>query len=314
MTPLGSASRSTVKPWFIEVISTLPVVNPARDDWRRGGPGAFLGFGAEGEAQHLVAEADAEDGLAAGDELLDFGHGVFAGGGGVTGAVGQEDAIGLHGEDIRCQRIGGNDGDITAHARQAAQDVALEAVVNGDDFILAAFGIGVARGPVPDLFIPVQALGEGYILGEVETFEAAQAFAMATSSFTSNLPLASWATTPLGMPLSRMILVSSRVSTPLEPDYAAGLQPFVEMLGGAVIGRIGDGSLDDAALDRGGGGEIGGFEVVIIGADIADVGKGEGDDLAGIGLVGEDFLIAGHGGVEDTSPPRRLQRRDPGLR
>ena len=67
---------------------------------------------------------------------------------------------------------------------------------------------------------------------------------------------------------------------------------------GAVIGGLGDGGLDDAGLDRGGGGEIGGFEVVIIGADIADMGEGEGDDLAGIGGVGEDFLIAGHGGVE----------------
>ena len=67
---------------------------------------------------------------------------------------------------------------------------------------------------------------------------------------------------------------------------------------GAVIGGLGDGGLDDAAFDRGGGGEVGGFEVVIIGADIADMGEGEGDDLAGIGGVGEDFLIAGHGGVE----------------
>ena len=47
----------------------------------------LFGFGAKGEAQHLVAEADAEDGLAAGDELLDFGHGVFARGGGVAGAI-----------------------------------------------------------------------------------------------------------------------------------------------------------------------------------------------------------------------------------
>jgi hypothetical protein len=38
--------------------------------------------------------------------------------------------------------------------------------------------------------------------------------------------------------------------------------------------------------------------IVVIGADIADMGKGEGDELAGIGRVGQDFLIPGHGGVE----------------
>jgi hypothetical protein len=35
-----------------------------------------------------------------------------------------------------------------------------------------------------------------------------------------------------------------------------------------------------------------------IGADIADMGKGEVDDLTGIGGVGHDLLIAGHRGVE----------------
>src|SRR5690606_11769499 len=41
-----------------------------------------------------------------------------------------------------------------------------------------------------------------------------------------------------------------------------------------------------------------GFDIFVIGADIADMGKGEGDDLASIGGIGEDFLITGHGGVE----------------
>ena len=33
--------------------------------------------------------------------------------------------------------------------------------------------------------------------------------------------------------------------------------------------------------------------------DIADMGKGEGDQLSGIGRIGQDFLISGHRGVED---------------
>ena len=35
------------------------------------------------------------------------------------------------------------------------------------------------------------------------------------------------------------------------------------------------------------------------GAVVADVRVGEGDDLAGVAGVGEDLLVAGHGGVED---------------
>ena len=121
---------------------------------------------------------------------------------------------------------------------------------------------------------------------------------MASSFFTSNLPLALWATTPLGMPLLADQIGEFAGIDARQADDAFGLQPFVEMLVGAVIGGFGDGGLDDAGLDRGGGREVGGFKVVIIGADIADVGEGEGDDLARIGGVGEDFLIAGHGGVE----------------
>ena len=40
------------------------------------------------------------------------------------------------------------------------------------------------------------------------------------------------------------------------------------------------------------------LDVLGVGADIADMREGEGDDLAGIGGIGHDLLIAGHRGVE----------------
>ena len=40
------------------------------------------------------------------------------------------------------------------------------------------------------------------------------------------------------------------------------------------------------------------LDVFVVGADIADMREGEGDELAGIGGIGEDLLIAGHRGVE----------------
>src|SRR5262249_22220104 len=40
------------------------------------------------------------------------------------------------------------------------------------------------------------------------------------------------------------------------------------------------------------------LDVLGIGADIADMREGEGDDLPGIGRIGQDLLIAGHRRVE----------------
>jgi hypothetical protein len=41
------------------------------------------------------------------------------------------------------------------------------------------------------------------------------------------------------------------------------------------------------------------FFVVKIGADIADVGIGQADDLTGVAGVGENFLITGEAGIEN---------------
>ena len=83
-----------------------------------------------------------------------------------------------------------------------------------------------------------------------------------------------------------------------EADDAARLQPFVEMAARAVVGGLGHRRLDDATHNTGGGREVGGFDILVIGADIADMRESESDDLAGIGRVGQHLLIAGHGGVE----------------
>jgi hypothetical protein len=38
---------------------------------------------------------------------------------------------------------------------------------------------------------------------------------------------------------------------------------------------------------------LGGFLVVEVGTDVADMGIGQADDLAGIARIGENFLITG---------------------
>ena len=53
-----------------------------------------------------------------------------------------------------------------------------------------------------------------------------------------------------------------------------------------------------------------GLDVLVVDADIADVREGEGDDLPGVGGIGEDLLVAGHGGVEaDLADRVRRPRR-----
>jgi hypothetical protein len=83
-----------------------------------------------------------------------------------------------------------------------------------------------------------------------------------------------------------------------DADDAARLEPAVEVIGGAVVGRIGDRSTQHAATHARARGEVGGLGILGVGADVADMRESEGDDLPGVGGIGQDLLVAGHGGVE----------------
>src|SRR5689334_20615957 len=91
----------------------------------------LVGPSAEGEAEELVAEADAEEGHLAdemADVLLSVGHRL-----GISGTVGEQDAVGTAIEDLLGVRGRGIDGDVASLAHELAQDVALHAeVVDGD--------------------------------------------------------------------------------------------------------------------------------------------------------------------------------------
>ncbi len=112
------------------------------------------------------------------------------------------------------------------------------------------------------------------------------------------MPDGSCAITAFGMPFSRMSAVSARVSMPGKPDDAAAFQPGVEIARGAIVGRGRDCGMQHDAARAGRRREVDGLDIFLVGADIADMGKCEGDDLAGIGRIGEDLLITGHGGIE----------------
>jgi hypothetical protein len=82
-------------------------------------------------------------------------------------------------------------------------------------------------------------------------------------------------------------------------DVADGHDPGALEVGGQVLGvapvRSGERQVADHEA-RGVGLER--LGVLGIGAGVADVGVGEGDDLARVRGIGEDLLVAGHRGVE----------------
>lgn len=83
-----------------------------------------------------------------------------------------------------------------------------------------------------------------------------------------------------------------------EADDAAGLQPLVEMLGGTVVRWIGNVGLEDDADRAVACSRRQVLDVFLVRADIADMREGEGNDLAEIGRIRQDFLISRQRGVE----------------
>jgi hypothetical protein len=98
----GSVSSSTAKPWFWLVIITRRCRGPCTGWLAPWWPNFIFMVFAPGQAQQLVAEADAESRDAARQDLADGGDGVIAGLG-IARAVGQEHAVGL-----QRQHLGGD--------------------------------------------------------------------------------------------------------------------------------------------------------------------------------------------------------------
>ena len=94
----------------------------------------------------------------------------------------------------------------------------------------------------------------------------------------------------------------ARPDTPEATTRRRGLvaraQPLVEVARRAVVRRVGDGGPQDDAARARRRRHVHGLDVFVVGADIADMRKGEGDELPGIGGIGENLLITGHRGVE----------------
>lgn len=93
--------------------------------------GEFVGGGAGGVGEHLNAEADAEDGFLEGEGFLeDLVEGFEEGG--VSGAVGNEDAVKSYPGANKVVVPGyADDGEVAGE--EGAEDVVFHAAVDGDD-------------------------------------------------------------------------------------------------------------------------------------------------------------------------------------
>ena len=130
------------------------------------------GAAAERDAEHLVAEADAEQRHLLVEHFANHRHGVLAGGGRVARAVGEEHAVGLPRQDVFRGRRRRQHREPAAGLGEQPQDVALGAVVDGDDMIFRRRLAAEAHAPFPRRLVPAVGLRLGDFLGEVHALES----------------------------------------------------------------------------------------------------------------------------------------------
>ena len=93
-----------------------------------------------------------------------------------------------------------------------------------------------------------------------------------------------------------------------DPDAAPLAHPVGKALVRAIVAGLRH-DLADKAAERM---RLASLDVLVVGADVADVREGEDDDLLRVRRVGHHFLVAGHGSVEAQLADRfALRRRSP---
>ena len=137
------------------------------------------GFCAQCQSQHLVPQANPKDR----DRALvqyrpDHRHSVVASGRGIAWPIGKEQPIGLVRQNILCGGRCWQHSDIAANGRQAPQDIALCAVIHGNNLIFRGFMGNIALRPSPAFLIPFVGLCTADLFGEVQAFEPSEAFGL----------------------------------------------------------------------------------------------------------------------------------------
>src|SRR6516162_2855619 len=266
----------------------------------------LAGPAAKRQSQQLVAEADAENRLTPIQQVAQHRHRVSTGRGWVTWTVRQKDAVRAMADDLFRRGGSGNYGDPAAMCGEHPQDVALDSVVDRYDAIAGTLSETITALSIPHSFAPLVGLAAGHFFGQVHPFK--------TRPYASPCLEGRHIDPSLGIVRDDTIGRSEIANThrqlpgidPRDPDETVAFEPNVERLGCAIARRFGHRYSQDQSSRCSGGG----FDILLIRAHIANMGKGEGDDLSGIGRVGQDLLISGDGGVEADFTRRRPDRAE----
>ena len=252
-------------------------------------------FGAQCQRKHLVAKTNSEDRQIRGvEDRADHWDRIGACCGWIAGTVGQENAIGIMGQNLLGRGGCRKDSHVATRRGEAAQNIALGAIVEGDNLETRFCSICVTLGPCPPLFIPLIGLRAGHFAGQIKAFEAAEGAGAGDQIFDVKIAVGI-----MGQGCVRGALLPDRAGqaarvNAADTDAAALAQPFSQFLRRAPVRWFRRVPFDNHAL----GHRFGAF--VIFGGDagIADMREGESHDLTGIRGVGHDLLIAGHCGIE----------------
>ena len=183
----------------------------------------------------------------------------------------------------------------------------LHPVIDRDDMKPRRFLRAVAGAAPPCRLPPLVALPAGHVARQIHAVETGPGLRLVAHRGEIEPAVRLVGNDPVRRSLVANEAGQAPCIDPVQPDDAVRFEPRIERLLGAVIGRFGRQVADHETARRRGGR----FEILVIGADIADMGKGERDDLRRVGRIGQDFLIAGNRRIETDLADCLAGRADP---
>ncbi len=126
----------------------------------------------QGQSKHLVAKANTKDrDFCLIKNAFDHWHSIFAGCRRVAGTVGQENPVGIKGQNVFGRGRCWQNSNFATGACQASENIAFGAVINCYDTMFWSVLRFVTFGPSPPHFIPSIGLGAGDVFGQIEADE-----------------------------------------------------------------------------------------------------------------------------------------------
>ncbi len=247
--------------------------------------------GPTGQAQQLVAQADAEKGCLA-QQLADRVDGIDQGLR-IARAIRQEDPVGLEGQDLGVRSRPRHDRYPGPLVAQVPGNVPFHAVVNRHDVWRFAgpgsvrFGRRIEFRPGAEPLVPRAGLFGHHLAHQVAPHQARAGLGLLDQTGVVEIfgRKHSLERPVLANPADQRSGINAR-----NAHHAVLPQVFFQCSAGAkVTGHA-------AAITNHETGQLrpGAFDVLVVDAVIADLGIGHRHDLATVARIGEDFLIPGH--------------------